>query len=522
MIGFSTHIHLLIIVSLVFMCLVCYASIRSFRFHRSFQRDLKRLLENARQASATSPPKLVASPQWLSPFVRVFRNTFHLTQARDTAGKQLEETLATNREYLKLQKLQTAAPLIGVLLTAIGFITMEGDFNEVQSLAIPLVGGVATGAILALLSQLVLYFVELDIDKSRRDGQLLIDEIWIKATSDLDDPHRSVLLAVGRLEVATTSLTSAIGSFPKDVPALTQKFSEIHDVSESTFAVLAELAPQLKAASSDWCTASLMLKESTERELIPSHKYLLDGVKLLHSLGAKLSNISVQLQSSCSSINSACSEQQLLHNALIASAKEQSELNTKNLFKQVQDFQESHNFLVRSTLDKMEEVLNQLSITLTNHLAVIQVGTEEIRGPLKETAAYLAAAAPGLQKSCDILTVIEKAAQDFGETVSETILPSYQNLKLFESLAQEMKVSVERLAESLNEVSIASRAGQELSDVIKRRALPTIEVLQRATGSFEDSVNLLAECTQELSSTLELLSRFNKVESSVPIAQPNK
>ena len=507
MIYLSKHIVVLIAVSLAFICMLLYASIRSSRFHQSFRRNVKHLLDEARQASAKEPPKWVGIPHWLEPFVRAFLNSFHVTHARDTAGRQLEETLATNREYLILQKLQTAAPLIGVLLTAIGFITMEVDFNDVQSLAIPLVGGVATGAILALLSQLVVYFVEIDIDESRRDGQLLIDEIWIKATSDMDDPHRSVLLAVEKLEVATSSLTTAMGSFPESVPALTKKFAEIYDLSKSTFAALAEFTPQLKATSSDWRTASLILKESTEQELIPSHRILLDGVKQLHSLCADFSAIAAQLQNACGSINNACSEQQTFHATLIASAREQSELTTKTWFKQAQDFQDSYKLLLGNTLDKTEQVLDQLGQSVTNHLSAIQAGTDEIKGPLKETAAYLAASAPGLQSSSDILSIITKAAQDLGETVSNTVLPSYQNLILFESLAQEMQSSVVRLAESLNDVSVASKAGQDLSEVIRRRALPTVEVLQRATGSFEDSVNLLSECTRELSSVLDKLSR---------------
>jgi methyl-accepting chemotaxis protein len=173
-------------------------------------------------------------------------------------------------------------------------------------------------------------------------------------------------------------------------------------------------------------------------------------------------------------------------------------------------------------MEKMDVLLNQLSQTVTTHLSAIQTGTDEIKKPLKETAAYLAAAAPGLQSSSDILSVIGKAAKDFGETVSQTILPSYQNLKLFASLAQEMQSSVARLADSLNEVAIASKANHELSDVLKKRALPTVEVLQRATGSFEDSVNLLSECTRELSSVLDQLARVNTIEGSVQAAEPEQ
>ena len=76
--------------------------------------------------------------------------------------------------------------------------------------------------------------------------------------------------------------------------------------------------------------------------------------------------------------------------------------------------------------------------------------------------------------------------------------------------------------ESLKEVSVASKAGQELSDVLRRRALPTVEVLQRATGSFEDSVNLLSECTRELSNALDHLARVNTIEGSAQSVKPDQ
>ena len=82
---------------------------------------------------------------------------------------------------------------------------------------------------------------------------------------------------------------------------------------------------------------------------------------------------------------------------------------------------------------------------------------------------------------------------------------------MFDSLAKEMDKSVTRLASSLDSISSASQAGQQFSELIKRRALPTVEVLQRATGSFEDSVNLLSECTRELSSVLDELARRNLI-----------
>jgi hypothetical protein len=482
---------------------------------------MTRLIDDCQRAPGKGPPNWVGLPNWLNAFVSVVNNSFNLTQARDAASSQLEESLATNSDYLKLQKLQTAAPLIGVLLTAIGFITVNADFSDAQSLAVPLVGGVATGAGLALLSQLLLYFVELDIDKSRQDGQLLIDKIWIKATADLQDPHRSVLLAVSKLEEATSLLTLAIGDFPKTVPALTQKFNEIHVVSKSVFNALTEVIPQLKSTSSDWRTASLILKESTEKEIIPTHQLLLSGAKQLQTVSGELSTISTQLQNACTSLNNACAEQKSLHAGLLAASKEQADLNTKNISNQATAFEDSHRRFAEHSFDKLDALMTHLSQTVTARLNAIKTGTDEIKGPLQETAAYLSAAAPSLKSSSDFLLHIGRAAKDFSETVSQSIVPSYQNLKIFESIAKEMQVSVKRLAESLDDVAVASQANYRLSDVINRRALPTVEVLQRATASFEDSVNLLSECTRELSTVLDVLAKANAIQSTSQAVDPD-
>jgi hypothetical protein len=84
-----------------------------------------------------------------------------------------------------------------------------------------------------------------------------------------------------------------------------------------------------------------------------------------------------------------------------------------------------------------------------------------------------------------------------------------------------MQVSVKRLAESLDDVAVASQANYRLSDVINRRALPTVEVLQRATASFEDSVNLLSECTRELSTVLDVLAKANAIQSTSQAVDPD-
>ena len=81
-------------------------------------------------------------------------------QHADEALRQLEEYVAMQPHYLLLQKASVAAPLMGVVLTAFGFITFEGNLDSVKDLTIPLVSGVASGAILAPLNQPMLQLVE--------------------------------------------------------------------------------------------------------------------------------------------------------------------------------------------------------------------------------------------------------------------------------------------------------------------------------------------------------------------------
>lgn len=503
----TQHTIILFAVCVAFIVLLLYSFIRASLFHKSFLGEVRVLRSNFEQGSGSLPPDLLKLASWLGPFVSATKNSFHLTHARDAATRSLEELLASQRDFLKLQKLLTAAPLIGVLLTAVGFITVEADLSDIQALAVPLVGGVATGASLALFSQLLLYFVELSTEKSRCEGQTLIDEIWVSSVEDIGDPHRAILSAIGNLDIATSALTTAIGDFPERIPALTEKFNEIHGVSKEVFTVLAGIIPELRLTSSDWRAASSTLKESTETRIIPSYKSLLDTTLQLRTATSEFSGISEALRNTVDGLSSASAEQKNLHSKLLESSKNASERHSQSLSQQAKQLEDSQKHLTASVLNGFNALLSDVTHTFKTHLAAIQSGTEEIKAPLKETASFLSAATPGLKDSSEILILMAKAAKDFSETINKTILPGYSSLKLFETHAKAMEIAVVRLSSSLDSITSASQAGQQFSELIKRRALPTVEVLQRATGSFEDSVNLLSECTRELSNAVDELTK---------------
>jgi methyl-accepting chemotaxis protein len=82
----------------------------------------------------------------------------------------LEKWLEGHASYLFLQRMQIMAPLVGLLITVVGFFFLEpptadsGDLKQILHSLMPLVLGVGTGATLALINQLLLHLASKGTD----------------------------------------------------------------------------------------------------------------------------------------------------------------------------------------------------------------------------------------------------------------------------------------------------------------------------------------------------------------------
>ena len=105
---------------------------------------------------------------------------------RDDALQELDTQIASNGNYLLLQRMGVMAPLLGVVLTVAGFYWLHvGD--EVQSLqtillaVAPLVSGVGTGAVLALINQVLLHIAGRRVESLRMTARTWFDSvIWCR------------------------------------------------------------------------------------------------------------------------------------------------------------------------------------------------------------------------------------------------------------------------------------------------------------------------------------------------------
>jgi hypothetical protein len=108
---------------------------------------------------------------------------------REDALQELDTQIASDGNYLLLQRMGVMAPLLGVVLTVAGFYWLrigEGD-QSLQTILLavtPLVSGVGTGAILALINQALLHIAGRRVESLRTTARSWFDTvIWRRLSS---------------------------------------------------------------------------------------------------------------------------------------------------------------------------------------------------------------------------------------------------------------------------------------------------------------------------------------------------
>src|SRR4029078_2379069 len=104
----------------------------------------------------------------------------------EDALQELDARIASNGGYLLLQRMGVMAPLLGVVLTVAGFYWLHvgDDVQSLQTILLavtPLVSGVGTGAVLALINQVLLHIAGRRVESLRMIARMWFDTvIWCR------------------------------------------------------------------------------------------------------------------------------------------------------------------------------------------------------------------------------------------------------------------------------------------------------------------------------------------------------
>jgi hypothetical protein len=108
---------------------------------------------------------------------------------REDALQELDTQIASNGNYLLLQRMGVMAPLLGVVLTVAGFywLQVRDENQSLQTILLavtPLVSGVGTGAVLALINQALLHIAGGRVESLRMTARSWFDTVvWSRLGS---------------------------------------------------------------------------------------------------------------------------------------------------------------------------------------------------------------------------------------------------------------------------------------------------------------------------------------------------
>lgn len=165
----------------------CFGALQLWTSTR-LKRDLLEQLELLRSQPA-SPTTTGTSSQVVLNWVDWVRRYYPADQSgrwtREAAMAELADRLSRNADYQLLQRLSVLAPLMGVLLTAVGLFLLrlpsgnELGLNQILSSIWPLFIGVGRGALVAVINQFLLHCAALRIEDVQAAGRSWFDEsVW--------------------------------------------------------------------------------------------------------------------------------------------------------------------------------------------------------------------------------------------------------------------------------------------------------------------------------------------------------
>lgn len=153
---------------------------------------------------------------------------------REEALQELDTHIASDGNYLLLQRMGVMAPLLGVVLTVAGFYWLDvgGDDASLQSIlsaVTPLVSGVGTGAVLAMINQMLLHVAGRRVESLRTTARTWFDAVvWsrrggettgagVAVAQSMDQLVREVLTDIHRLS-DTLNRAAQIGGAMSALP----------------------------------------------------------------------------------------------------------------------------------------------------------------------------------------------------------------------------------------------------------------------------------------------------------------
>ncbi|MDA1051248.1 MAG: hypothetical protein O3C40_12320 [Planctomycetota bacterium] len=328
----GSHWSIVLAVGLLFFAVQITLCFRFFRWLSKYVRTLTTLSEDAERGGdgRKNIEQLAAHFPWLKWVNSNFPTgtTTPGNYTREDVLHELDTRIASSSDYLLLQRMGVMAPLLGVILTVLGFPfiqlpeTEDPSLDQMLDVVTPLVAGVGTGAVLALINQWLLHIAGGRAEAMRMIGRTWFDSaIWysvgldtqaatVKAIAAIERMAKSVSESADhqaenahRLVESTSAIRHAAAEFREivqvfgtDIKDLPDTLRDVRDASAASAQALNALIPVGQRAVAGLDVSVSAFRTSVEQDFIPAatrHRESLDSLSdcNLKALGDSSSRI---------------------------------------------------------------------------------------------------------------------------------------------------------------------------------------------------------------------------------------
>ena len=312
----SGHTAIVAGVGLVFLALQLLLSLRVFFRAASQQRTLKCLASELEwggdgRCAVADAPRRFGWLRWvLSEFPAATADgaTPGSRFTRDEALHELDVRIASDSAYLMLQRMSIMAPLVGVVLTVVGFYWLDVNEAGEQSLqtiltaVTPLVSGVGAGAVLALINQVLLHLAGGRLERLRMTARTWFDgAIWRHASHRAEAAANNAMIDHERFAqsfaAAAAQLERIVSAFQTDMIGIPQALRGARDALDASAQMLEELLPAATRSVANLDVSVAAFRTTIDREFNEAARLHYRASKMLAAAAGDITDAAEALKS---------------------------------------------------------------------------------------------------------------------------------------------------------------------------------------------------------------------------------
>jgi methyl-accepting chemotaxis protein len=556
---FTEHWHIVALIAALFFVTQIFLCVKFIRRTTKQCRMLDFLQSdldkggNGRIASETT----VVPFAWAEWVIKIFPGGDEIpgNYARDDVLQELDARISSSSDYLLLQRLGVAAPLLGVILTVLGFFWMEipenaESLDSILFAVVPLVLGVGAGAALAFINQILLHFAGSRAEALRMAARNWFDTaVWssvgldsqaatIKAIHAIEKMADSISNSVAQqtksteqLVETTTSfqeagavLHDAVASFGKEMKDIPGSLSQLHDTTSVMAEALTKLIPVGERAVAGLDVSVSAFRTAVENDFVEAaslHRQVVEQVK---ESVERLGESSEHLRGGSEDLSGIVKAQHESFEAMnetiqsrVLPAHETLHTTIEGLSKQMSEFcvlmkalsQNVNNVAVEfdGVAGKLEPSVSAFSAAVNGQFTAAASQHEAMSKTLSESVQKIHDSVGQLTTGARLLgTVVSEHAE-----LSKRIGPAHD---IMQKAVENMGSAGEALQNTMNDVGPTQTNLREASDSFSNSAIQLATFVE-TLGPAATQLGRLDETLLRMKGTVDAMQDFSKLDVDV-------